>query len=63
MDYKKLLDAACDYARDLAVNEDYPWGLAIKIAADEYDISTHDISTEFAARRAARKRAKEKADA
>jgi hypothetical protein len=55
---KDIFGAAADYARDLAVNEGYQWGLAIKIAADEYDISTGDISKEFAERRAARAKRK-----
>jgi hypothetical protein len=63
MNYERYLSEACDYARDLALNEGCSWGLAIKIDADEYDLSTHDISAEFAARRAARKKAKEKAGA
>jgi hypothetical protein len=48
------IQRAADYARDLSVNDGYSWGLAIKIAADEFDVRISDISKEFTARRAAR---------
>jgi hypothetical protein len=51
---RKNIQAAADYARDLAVKGSCNWGLAMKFAADEYDVGTGDISKEFAARRAAR---------
>jgi hypothetical protein len=61
--YASAVQKAADHARDLAIYENYNWGLAIKIAADEYDVNSGDISREFAARRAERAEKKKAAKA